>query len=68
MPVPLLGEMFFGGLDAIPYTRTVLKVIPWIILAYLIKRWSSGAVNGSERNMHGKVVLMTVSCSHLPKR
>ena len=60
MPLHLAATAVFDGLDSVPYLWPTLKVIPWLALLYFIKGFFSGATNGSERNMHGKVVIVTV--------
>lgn len=59
MPVPLISQVFAEGFDSIPYLRPILKAVPWLALLYVLKRYFGGAANTSERNMHGKVVLVT---------
>ena len=61
MVVPLIAQGFWGGLSTIPYAYTVLKTIPWIALVILLKVYFEGSKNRSERVMHGKVVMVTVS-------
>jgi hypothetical protein len=61
MPIPLVAEVFQEGLSKIPYAYTVLKTLPWFGGVYGLKRYFDGASNFSERNMHSKVVIMTVS-------
>ena len=60
MPVNILAQVFAEGLDSIPYGWTIVKVAPVLALLYLLKWYFNGAVNGSERNMHSKVVMVTV--------
>jgi len=60
MPVNILAHVFEQGIDSIPYVWTILKVAPFIAVLYLLKWYSNGAVNTSERNMHSKVVIVTV--------
>lgn len=64
MPVPLLAQGFYEGFSTIPYFEQILSVVlrvaPWAVLIYLLKWYFGGAVNRSERNMHSKVVMMTV--------
>lgn len=61
MPVNILAQVFAEGLDSVPYGWAVVKVAPVFIVLYLLKWFFNGAVNGSERNMHSKVVMVTVS-------
>lgn len=60
MPVHIAGKVWEEGIDAIPFGWMLLKVIPVIGVIYLLKLYFNGAVNTSERNMHSKVVMMTV--------
>ena len=68
MPIPLVAEVFQEGLSKIPYAYTVLKTLPWCGGIYGLKRYFAGALNHSERNMHSKVVIMTVSYQNLKIR
>ena len=61
MVVPLVAQGLLNGLSGVPYIYTVLKIIPWIALIVLLKFYFGGAKNRSERVMHGKVVIVTVS-------
>lgn len=45
------------------YARPILKYAPWLLLLWLLKYFSSGAKNTSERNMHSKVIMLTVRTS-----
>ena len=69
MPVYIAVQALSDGIDSIPYIWPVLKTVPWLGALYLLKLFFSGASNGSERNMHAKVVLVTVRAScHLGSR
>ncbi|RDW72506.1 putative oxidoreductase [Aspergillus mulundensis] len=59
MPIPLITTGILEGLSAIPYSYTVLKVTPWILLIGALKYYFGGARNASERLMHSKVVMVT---------
>jgi hypothetical protein len=61
MPVNILATVFSEGLGAIPLGWTIVKVVPFLAVLYLLKWYFNGATNGSERNMHSKVVIVTVS-------
>ena len=61
MPIPIVRKVFAEGFDSVPFVVPLLKSVPWIGGVVLLKRYFGGARNGSERDMHGKVVLMTVS-------
>lgn len=65
MPVNIIATAFSEGLSAIPLGWTAVKVVPVLALLYLLKWFFNGAVNGSERDMHSKVVMVTVSRSWL---
>jgi len=61
MPIPLVAEAFQEGLNKIPYAYTIIKTLPWFGGIYGLKSYFAGAVNKGERNMHSKIVMMTVS-------
>ena len=65
MPIPIVGQILGDGIESIPWAmpliRRVLPVLPWLAVLYLVKWYCSGTSNTSERTMHGKVVLVTVS-------
>lgn len=60
MPVPLLAQLLSQGPGSIPYVHTIPKIACYAGGLYLVRRYFAGAKNVSERNMHSKVVLMTV--------
>ena len=64
MPVYIAVQALADGLDSIPFIWPILKTLPWLGALYLLKLFFSGASNGSERNMHAKVVLVTVRASY----
>lgn len=64
MPLGILNEGLSHGLSAIPYSKTVLKTAPWLAALYLLKAYFGGAKNRSERLMHSKVVMITVSLTY----
>ncbi|KAF2859290.1 NAD(P)-binding protein, partial [Piedraia hortae CBS 480.64] len=59
MPVYIAAQAAFEGLDSIPHIWTALRALPYLLGLFLLKRFFSGARNTSERNFHGKVVLVT---------
>jgi len=61
MPVPLLSYMFDVGVAAIPYLFTIGKIFTAGFLLWLLKTYFGGARNTAARNMHSKVVIITVS-------
>lgn len=71
MPINILASAFNEGLDSIPLGWTVVKIAPVFAVLYLLKWYFNGVVNRSERNMHSKVVMVTVSYElllHVVKR
>jgi len=64
MPVNILAQAFSEGLDTIPFGYTALRVAVVSAVLYVLKWFFNGANNGSERNMHSKVVIVTVSNDH----
>ncbi|KAF2131655.1 NAD(P)-binding protein [Dothidotthia symphoricarpi CBS 119687] len=59
MPVNILAQVFNEGLGSVPYGWEIAKGISVFAVLYLLKWFFNGAVNGSERNMHSKVVMVT---------
>ena len=60
MPVYIATQAFLDGVDSVPFIWPILKTLPWLGVLYLAKIFFSGASNTFERNMHGKVVMVTV--------
>lgn len=61
MPVPTINHFINeGGFLDVPYVWATLKTIPWLVLVYILKIYFGGARNTSERDMHSKVVMITV--------
>lgn len=63
MALYILQQAFEGGAASVPYLKPLFKVLPWLLLLWLIKWFFAGVMNKSERNMHSKVVLVTVGIS-----
>ena len=61
MPIPLFADVVFKGVDAVPFAVPILKALPWVVLTWVLKWYFGGASNTSERLMHSKVVMITVS-------
>jgi hypothetical protein len=61
MPIGFVTYGFTEGLSQIPYGWTALKLAIGFGVLYLLKWFFNGAINGSERNMHSKVIMVTVS-------
>lgn len=71
MPIHAARWAAFEGLHTVPGSATLVYAVkwylPWLVLLYILKRYFQGASNLSERNMHGKVVMITVCyCSRPP--
>lgn len=60
MPINILASAFYEGVDTIPFGWTIVKVVPVVAVLYVLKWFFNGATNKSERNMHSKVVMVTV--------
>lgn len=61
MPLHIGSQAYMNGFDSIPFLWPTIKALPWLGVLYLLKVYFSGASNTSERNMHSKVVMVTVS-------
>src|SRR3569833_3448084 len=60
MPLPFVASIYLDGWPShLPDPWTVAKVTAAISAAVLTKMYSSGTKNGAERNMHGRVVMLT---------
>lgn len=60
MPLHIGSQAYYYGFDSVPFLWPAIKALPWLGALYLLKVYFSGASNTSERNMHGKVVMVTV--------
>lgn len=61
MAVYILRTAFNDGIASVPFLWPLIKALPWLFLLWAAKFFFSGVTNKSERTMHGKVVLVTVS-------
>ena len=59
--VNILAQAWSEGLSTVPFGWTFVKIAPIFAVLYALKWFFNGATNGSERNMHSKVVMVTVS-------
>ncbi|GAP86350.1 putative retinol dehydrogenase 13 protein [Rosellinia necatrix] len=64
MPLPFLYDIIVNGAPGwVPdWARepwALTKVVTVVVLLYLVKVYSSGATNRSDRNMHGRVIMVT---------
>lgn len=60
MPIPFLAELVFNGIPGGISYWSVIKPFLTITVLVAIKRYCSGASNSSERQMHSKVIMITV--------
>lgn len=60
MAIYIIRTAFNDGIGSVPFLWPIVKALPWLFLLWAIKFFFSGVSNKSERNMHGKVVLVTV--------
>lgn len=60
MAIYIAVQALFDGIESIPWIWPLLKTAPWLFFLWLLKTFFQGAKNTSERQMHGKVVLVTV--------
>jgi hypothetical protein len=60
MAIYIIRTAFNDGVGSVPFLWPILKALPWLILLWAVKFFFSGVSNKSDRNMHGRVVLVTV--------
>jgi hypothetical protein len=60
MPIPFLAELIFNGIPGGFSYWSVIKGILAITVLVALKWYYQGASNGSERQMHSKIVMITV--------
>ncbi|CCH59788.1 hypothetical protein TBLA_0B09720 [Henningerozyma blattae CBS 6284] len=63
MPLNFLGAVLTEGTSIVPYWKQVKTITPYVLGASAIKYWASGGANKWERNLHGKVYIVTGSTS-----
>ncbi|KAF5093829.1 hypothetical protein D0Z00_003834 [Geotrichum galactomycetum] len=59
MPLNILGSVLINGTQGIPYIDTIKTVLPVVGGIGAVKWFFTGTVNTWERNLHGKVIIMT---------
>jgi NAD(P)-dependent dehydrogenase (short-subunit alcohol dehydrogenase family) len=59
MPVNFIGAVFFEGTKVIPYYEQIKRYGPYVVGVGLMKRYFMGTSNTWERQLHGRVVLIT---------
>jgi hypothetical protein len=60
MPIPFLAEVVFNGIPGGISFWTVIKGFLAVVVLGAMKWYCRGASNTSERQMHSKVVMITV--------
>ncbi|CAB4253890.1 similar to Saccharomyces cerevisiae YNL181W Putative oxidoreductase [Maudiozyma barnettii] len=63
MPLNILGTALLDGTDNIPYYNVIKKVVPYVTATAAVKYWSRGPSNTWERQLHGKVYIVTGATS-----
>ncbi|SCW03998.1 LAFE_0H03664g1_1 [Lachancea fermentati] len=63
MPLNLIEAAIVGGTDQIPYFNELKRIAPYAAVIGAIKYWSRGATNTWERNLNGKVYILTGATS-----
>jgi NAD(P)-dependent dehydrogenase (short-subunit alcohol dehydrogenase family) len=63
MPINILGSVLVNGTQGIPYIDTIKTVLPIVGGIGAVKWFFTGTVNTWERNLHGKVIIMTGATS-----
>ncbi|KAL6944397.1 hypothetical protein ACO0RG_001133 [Hanseniaspora osmophila] len=64
MPVNIIGSLIIDGPDAIPYYEQITKVLPYATGIGVVKYLFKGRKNTWERNLHGKVYIVTGATSN----
>ncbi|KAK9368330.1 hypothetical protein V1509DRAFT_623770 [Lipomyces kononenkoae] len=59
MPLDIAWTAITKGPDTIPFWPYIKTYGPWVGVIYVLKRFFSGAKNTWERDMHGRVVMVT---------
>ena len=63
MPLNIITTALIDGTDQIPYYETIKSVAPFLAVGGAIKYWSRGTSNIWERQLHGKVYIVTGATS-----
>ncbi|KAL6948654.1 hypothetical protein ACO0QE_001126 [Hanseniaspora vineae] len=64
MPVNIIGSLIIDGPDAIPYYDQITKILPYAAGIGAVKYLFKGRKNTWERNLHGKVYIVTGATSN----
>ncbi|ANB11451.1 hypothetical protein AWJ20_4262 [Sugiyamaella lignohabitans] len=65
MPLNFLGSVITEGTGVIPYYDQIKRYGPPLLVTGLLKRYFAGATNTWERDLHGRVVIITGGTSGL---
>lgn len=64
MPIDVMTQVFYDGLDSVPWIANLLPVVrpvaPYAAALILLRWYFSGAKNPHERVMNSRVVMVTV--------
>ncbi|AAS50631.2 ABL140Wp [Eremothecium gossypii ATCC 10895] len=63
MPLNILGTLIFEGTDKIPFYPQIKRYAPYVAVIGGLKYWLRGRSNTWERNLHGKVYIVTGATS-----
>lgn len=63
MPLNFIGAVISEGTDVIPYWSQIKKYGPYFLGASALKYWARGGSNIWERNLHGRVYILTGATS-----
>ncbi|KAK9433156.1 hypothetical protein V1505DRAFT_363369 [Lipomyces doorenjongii] len=59
MPIDIAWTAISQGPNAIPFWPYIKSYAPWFVVIYFLRRFFSGTQNTWERDMHGRVVMVT---------
>lgn len=59
MPIPFMVEVFYNGVDSVPWAAKALQIAPYAVLLFALRWYFSGSHNSSERIMNSRVVMVT---------
>jgi NAD(P)-dependent dehydrogenase (short-subunit alcohol dehydrogenase family) len=59
MPLNFLGTVITEGTQSVPYYESIKRYGPYVLTLAALKRYFSGTNNNWERDLHGRVVIIT---------
>ncbi|KAF8543447.1 hypothetical protein BDD12DRAFT_820425 [Trichophaea hybrida] len=59
MPLNILGQIYYDGIQSVPLLPLAIKFIPWLVLVIILRFYFDGTQNDKERVLHSKVVIVT---------